>query len=169
MNISIEFGGDLIFLKKIGHVLIPLWSNFEIEFSKQYKSGFKKNRKLDSAMGTRQKHPISRGDLLLVCSAWVSMFGTTPNSFCAILFCFSDAPPTHLRRTSDAPQKHFRRTCVGAQTHMRRSSDAPHKHFRRTCVGAPTHLRSTKLDNELETSDLNGCRTASLMHIHFCV
>ena len=68
MNISIEFGGDLIFLKKIGHVLIPLWSYFEIEFSKQHKSGFKKIEKLDSAMGTRQKQPISMGVLLLVCS-----------------------------------------------------------------------------------------------------
>ena len=87
-------------------------------------------------MGTRQKHPISRGDLLLVCSAWVSMFGTTPNSLCAILFCFSDAPPTHLRRTSEALQTHMRRssdayaselrrTSQALQTHMRRSSDAP--------------------------------------------
>ena len=68
MDISIEFGSDPIFLKKIGHVLIPLWSYFEIEFSKQHKSGFKKIEKLDSAMGTRQKQPISMGVLLLVCS-----------------------------------------------------------------------------------------------------
>ena len=111
MYISIEFGSDPIFLKKIGHVLIPLWSDFEIEFSKQHKSGFRKFRKLDSTMGTRQKHPISMGVLLLVCSTWVSMFGTTPNCLCAILFCFSDAPPTHLRRTSNAPATHLCRTC----------------------------------------------------------
>ena len=122
MDISIEFGSDPIFLKKIGHVLIPLWSDFEIEFSKQHKSGFRKFRKLDSAMGTRQKHPISMGVLLLVCSTWVSMFGTTPNCLCAILFCFSDAPPTHLRRTSNAPQTQFRRTCDGAPAHLRRSA-----------------------------------------------
>ena len=122
MDISIEFGSDPIFLKKIGHVLIPLWSDFEIEFSKQHKSGFRKFRKLDSAMGTRQKHPISMGVLLLVCSTWVSMFGTTPNCLCAILFCFSDAPPTLFRRTSDAVQTHLRRTCVGAPAHLRRSA-----------------------------------------------
>ena len=122
MNISIAFGLDQIFLKKIGHVLIPLWSDFEIEFSKQHKSGFRKFRKLDSAMGTRQKHPISMGILLLVCSTWVSMFGTTPNCLCAILFCLSDAPPTHPRRTSDAVQTHLRRTCDGAPAHLRRSA-----------------------------------------------
>ena len=126
MDISIEFGSDPIFLKKkIGHVLIPLWSYFEIEFSKQHKSGFRKFRKLDSAMGTYQKHPISRGVLLLVSITCVSMFGTTPNCLCEILFCLSDAPPTHLRRTFNAPRTHMRRSSDAPPTHLRRGSGAP--------------------------------------------
>ena len=79
------------------------------------KSVFRNYKQLGISKDTCPEHPISRGIVLLVCSTYISVFGTNPNPLCGNLFCLSDAPPPHLQRTCAAPVTH----CVREKQHCK--------------------------------------------------